>query len=479
MKNEVLRCENLQKNDRQNPVLDNIGFSLYEKETLGLIGFGDAGHSVLAKALAGISKIDSGEIFLKGESIRINSVLAANNAGIFYIGQRTNLFMDVTIAENICIRPLARYGGWRVNYKLMASITKDIFEKIGARISPNTKAGELTLAQCHIVELARALASKATIIIIEDTAANYNDGEFLVFSRCLEIAKMETSLILIDPNTNKVQKLADRVLAFKSGKIAGVFFKGDPGFAFIEKVLTGDRFRNERISRIDKEAPLLLVAAHIDTKELHDVSFTIRQGEVIGFWNAENKHTWVIDLLLGKSRILCGSISICGKDIDSVSLTKPSIDSAIGYTGDFQRCIFPNLSLRDNLTIAALQYYENPLKIIKANMERFAVSYFFEKTKSGVIPAGKELCLANNTTQLAVSLYKWIFSKKKIIIMDDLFSGIDNTIYNHIFDFIVEAKKRGMGVICTANNPDDLKGVCNKIYVIDAKTLKEDFVDSA
>ncbi|MBC8585426.1 ATP-binding cassette domain-containing protein [Youxingia wuxianensis] len=478
MKQEILRCKGLTKIKHGGLVLNNLDFSLYEGEFLGLVGLNGSGRTTLAHALCGLDEVSQGQVYVQGKPVSIHSVEDAHRYGIYCIQGKTNIFPACTVAENLCIVPTEKQQGWFIRPKFTNFITKSLMGELGVDLSPSAKGKDLSLAQCHIVELTRAVADKAKVVILDDIMMNYTDREYWNLALFLEKMKEKgISLIIIESKLERITRLADRIVVLKNGREEGIFFQEDFHSGRIEKILIGEEFTAGQVRPIAQSNQVLLGVNSVYTSELADISFYVKKGEAVGFLDEDGECASVVRLLRGLAPVWSGEITLDGTPLRLPMDSRSMIEHGIGYIGYYKNSLFRNLSLGNNLTIAALSRFQKKGGLLNVALEKFAVKNFVETMRIDPALIHQDIHYADNWTQLNVALYKWIVARMNIVVMENPFSGIDMLMHNSIYDFISAAKRRNMGIIYTSYNPNEIRKVCDRVYVMKNNRITGELIE--
>jgi ABC-type sugar transport system ATPase subunit len=271
---------------------------------------------------------------------------------------------------------------------------------------------------------------------------------------------------LIDSKLKRLLEIAGRIVVMRDGKNIGVFYADEFDRIPIQKVLTGTDFVINSVEPALENGEDLLAAVRISNQNLYDFSFNIKNGEVVGFVDeGYDNCRALISLLNGNTGLDKGQIFLNGRELLLNGGKQALIAQGMGYIGYYKSCLFPNLSLAENLTIAGLGEFSGKLGI-RTRMERFAVKEYARKLGIDDRDLYKQAQRTDNRTQMNVALYKWMIARAKLIVMDNVFSGTDITMHNCIYDFISDAKKRNMGIIYTSPYAQEVYEMSDRVYRI-------------
>jgi ABC-type sugar transport system ATPase subunit len=464
---EVLRTEKLVYRHFELPILDGMDVALFQGEILGVAGLNGAGRSALADVLSGLKGHDEGVICVEDQPVDYHSVWEAQQLGIYCIRHMSTLIPELKIADNLCIFSSRRMREWRIKAYRNHRVTRTILDELSIAINADRAVSTLSLAEKHLIEIARAVAAKAKVIILDDIMLSYTEAEYWNLYRLLKrIVSPERALILIDSKLDRLLNIAGRIVVMRNGKNIGVFYEDEFDRIPIQKVLTGMGFVINRVEPALKKSEDLLTAVEISNRHLHHFSFTIKKGEVVGFVDeGYDNCRALIHLLNGGALVDAGRIFLEGRKLQLNGGKQAMVSQGIGYIGYYKASLFPTLSSAENLTIAGLREFAGKWGI-KAGLERFAVREYAQQLGIDKADLNQPVQRTDNHTQIKVTLYKWMIAKAKLVVMDNVFSGIDITMHNCICDFVSEAKKRAMGIIYISPHAQEVYDMSDRVYRI-------------
>jgi len=476
MLSEKLRVEKLYCTKHNTKILNGMQFCLYRSEILGLAGLNGSGRSTLANILSGLQSFDAGTILVDGKKQRIADVEQAQKRGIFCVRHQTTLIPELSLLDNMCMMRWELKNALHFPAKNLQRMAKIVLGELQADISPEEAVRRLTLAQSHRVEICRAYFCGAKVLILDDILLSYTEEEEHRLEQLLQrLQKLGVSVMFIDSRPEPLCRVCTRIIAMEHGRNVGVFYQGDFSAETIRKVLAGASFQVRRLQR-DADAPLAvcLRAEGVCTDVLKNVDFTVCAGETVGFIPENTKFaSGIVELLCGRAPLKSGKLLLNGSPLAVGGGTAAMVRQGIYFLEYYKNCIFPQLTVRENLTIAALgQLSGGPT--IRRRMERFVWN---ENAKELDIPAelmDRPMRKADNLTQMKVALYKLLLASPKVILLNNVFSGTDVLLYNCICDFIAEAERRKIAIVYTAPVDDNVYDVCGRVYRLqDGQTIAQ------
>ena len=283
---------NISKNFPGVHALSGVSLSLYPGEVTALIGENGAGKSTLVKIMNGIVQPSGGSIRLDGHDIKLSSAHAAFAAGITAIHQETVLFDDLSVAENIFLGHAPRTPWRGIDWGAMALKAREALDKIGAHhIHVDTRLRDLGIANKHLVAVARALSIDARVVIMDEPTAALSLKEVDELFQIIELLKADQKAILfISHKFEEIERIADRYAVFRDGEMVGEGFLKDASRDEIITMMVGRSVDHIFPARRPRIGPALLKCRGLShPTEFEDISFELREGEILGFsmaWSA-------------------------------------------------------------------------------------------------------------------------------------------------------------------------------------------------
>ncbi len=264
--------------------LDGVNLTLERGEVLAVIGENGAGKSTLMKILAGVERLDTGQILLDGRPALWDSVQDAGHAGIALIHQELNLSENLDVAANICLgREPRRYG--LLDQSRILREAREALELIGLAISPRTLVGDLSVGQRQMVEIAKSLATHARILIMDEPTSSLSQGETETLFRVVrDLRDQGVSVIYISHRLSEVDELADRALVLRDGRVAGELSRAEIDHDRMVGLMVGRDVATFYSRKPHQPGDLRLEVEQLATVEHPDkpLSFSVCAGEIVG-----------------------------------------------------------------------------------------------------------------------------------------------------------------------------------------------------
>jgi len=465
---EILRLEKITKSFPGVIALKDVDFSLNEGEIHALVGENGAGKSTLIKVIMGIHKPDSGQIYLRGKPIRINDPNHARELGISAIHQEIAVFPDLTVLENL-------FMGWEmvrrgfIDWKGMRKFAEEKMKEYMIELPLDSDLGELSTAQQELVQILRALLQNARILIMDEpTAALTTEETEILFSDMENLKKNGVSMIYISHRLEEVFRISDRVTVLRDGK--RIFTKNVSEITPAELVegVIGRRIETFYPKKKVNVGDTILEVENLNfANVVRDVSFTLREGEILGIAGLLGSgRSTTAKLIFGILKPDSGMVKVDGKMLklkDPIS----AVRSGIAYVPEDrhrQGLILPE-SIRFNISLPNLPIIPRRFLVDLSKERQIAEEMI--RTLDIRTPSSEFLTMnLSGGNQQKVVLAKWLFRDSRILILDEPTQGIDVGAKNYMYNLMVELAKRGKGILFISSELHELLGMCDRILVM-------------
>jgi ABC-type sugar transport system ATPase subunit len=452
--------------------LDEISFKATSGSVLALLGENGAGKSTLLKIMSGDLKPDSGKMVLNGEEVAFSSPLEAMKKGISVIYQERQLIPSLSVAENIFPGALPRNKFGLLDKKKLREDTQKIIDRFGLPISPDAPVGTLSVAYQQMVEIMKAYRRHSDVIAFDEPTAPLTDTEIEILFNFIKTLKNDGKIVLyVSHRLAEVFQITDEIVVMKDGKFVQSVRTAETNEQEVVKAMVGrdigDTYAS--LSRNDKFGDVLLDVKNLSSPFVDDVSFQLRQGEIVGFAGLVGAgRSEVARAIFGADPILAGEITFDGKSVD-FKLPKDAIDAGIALCPEDRKeqglVLFR--SIKDNVSAPVVDklsdsMFRNPK--LEEEIAQAAIDKFSIKT-----PNSDKICLElSGGNQQKVILGRWTspLVDTKLLILDEPTKGIDVGTKQEIYQMVCDLAKQGYGVIFISSELTEVIGVSDTIIVM-------------
>tara|TARA_R110002049_G_scaffold87666_5_gene222180 strand:- start:2329 stop:3849 length:1521 start_codon:yes stop_codon:yes gene_type:complete len=449
--------------------LSKVALQLYPGQVTALVGENGAGKSTVVKILTGIYQPTDGQILVDGAPVHFATAHDAAAAGVTAIHQETVLFDELSVAENIFLghAPRGRFG--LIDWAEMRRRAAAILDEIGARLDPAAKLRDLGIANKHMVAIARALSIDARVVIMDEPTAALSHKEIQELYELVEKLKSQNKAILfISHKFDEIFRIADRYTVFRDGQ-----FIGDGQIDAITKDELVHMMVGRDVSQIfpDRSKSLgdevLAIADFSHPTEFADIGFTLRRGEILGFYGLVGAgRSEFMQALFGITRPASGRVQIAGKPA-TIRSPADAVANGIVYVPEdrgrqgaitalpiFQNVTLPSLhktSRRGFLRLA------EEFKLAREYTARLDLRAASLDTNVGNLSGGN---------QQKVVIAKWLATQPRVIILDEPTKGIDIGSKAAVHEFMAELAAQGLAVIMVSSEIPEILGMSDRVIVM-------------
>lgn len=446
--------------------LRGVSMALRAGEVLAILGENGAGKSTLIKVLAGAVKPDAGLIRIDGRPLRTASPHEAQRAGVAVIYQEFNLVPGLSAAENIFLGQEARFWPRQADERDAAAA---LFRKLGVEVEPAAPCRNLSIAQQQVVEIAKALAVRARIIVMDEPSATLTLQEVeRLFGVIRELKKQGLGIIYISHRLEEIFAIADRVLVLRDGQHVGTRTIGEVDRDSLIELMVGRRLDQEFPARRVVLGPERLVVRNLRRGEqVRDVSFSIRRGEVLALTGLIGSgRTETARLLFGADRRDGGAITLDGKEL-AIANPRDAIRAGIALlTEDRKRQgLVLGHSVRDNFALPNLSFWSR-FGFVNRRAERAALDRYVRDLRIKMAGLDEAVQNLSGGNQQKVVLAKWLQRHCEVVIFDEPTRGIDVAAKLEIYLLINDLAARGKAILMISSELPEVLGMADRILVM-------------
>ena len=464
-----IEMRNIHKSFGTNRVLTGVDFDLREGEVHALMGENGAGKSTLMNILTGLHSRDEGTIVIDGQETYFGSPKEAEERGIAFIHQELNIWPEMTVLDNLFIgKEMTSQFGF-LNMKQMKALAKEQFNKLSVTIPLTQEAGECSVGQQQMIEIAKALMTEAKVIIMDEPTAALTEREIQkLFEVIKSLRKEGVSIVYISHRMEEIFAICDRITVMRDGKTVDTKAIPNTNFDEVVKKMVGRELTERYPARHPSLGEVVLEVKNISGKDrFKDVSFSVHAGEIVGVSGLMGAgRTEMMRAIFGLDPLDGGEVLVRGK---KVIIKKPddAVKHGIGFITEDRKDegLVLDFSVRENMALPNLFSFSSKGFISGKKEQEFVDTL----TKRLQIKTQSSETAARNLSggnQQKVVIAKWIGIGPSVLILDEPTRGVDVGAKREIYQLMNELTERGVAIIMVSSELPEVLGMSDRILVV-------------
>jgi ribose transport system ATP-binding protein len=465
----LVRVRALRKEFAGNAVLRNVDAEIRRGEVLGLIGENGAGKSTLVKILAGIYEPTSGEVELDGRAVSFKSPSDARRAGVSLVPQEFNLAADLSVEENVFLGAELLTVRRTLDGARMRARTTELLSELGASVAPGDRIDGLSAAQKQLVEVCKALAFDARILILDEPTTMLTRREIdRLFALMRALRARGMTLLYVSHKLAEVKAICDRVIVLKDGELVHEAPIAEIEPPEMARRMVGRELREIYPPKRKAEGPAVLEVRGLTSPgAFADVSFTVRQGEILGLAGLVGAgRTEVAEALMGL-RPSSGSVRVGGVDAKA-RRAEQAVRSGLGYLSEDRQGsgVLAGFGIAENMTLVSIRDYCAFAGVVDRRKEDEKARTWRERFHIKAPDLGAQLESLSGGNQQKVSLAKTLDPGPRVLIVDEPTRGVDVAAKQEIYRFLSELAAKGTALLLVSSELEEVIGMCDRVIVM-------------
>jgi ribose transport system ATP-binding protein len=450
--------------------LDDVSLAVGSGEVLAIIGENGAGKSTLLKILAGVQAPDDGEILVAGRPARFRGVEDALAAGIALIHQELNLADNLDLAGNIFLGREPRRLGL-LDFAAMRRQASEWLAMVGLDLDPATPLSRLPIGRQQLVEIAKALSTRARLLIMDEPTSSLSARETETLFRVVkDLRSRGVSVVWISHRLGEVKELADRVVVLRDGKNAGeIAARAEIEHERMIRMMVGRDI--DRLARRPSHPPgdVVLTVRDLRTPAhpTHLVSFELRAGEIVGVAGLVGAgRTELLTTLFGITPAVAGSLALAGRAVTPKSpLEAVAAGLALVPEDRKQQGLVLEMAVRENISLVSL-WPESRGGFIDFARERRLAAEMIPALAIKTPGDRQAVQFLSGGNQQKVVLAKWLAMKPKVLLLDEPTRGIDVGAKAEIYDLVHRLAGAGLAVLFVSSEMEEILSLADRALVM-------------
>ena len=462
----VIRLRNISKEFPGVLAVDEVDLDILPGEVHVVAGENGAGKSTLMKLLSQVERPSGGGIEISGEEVAFHGPRYAQSLGVAMVYQEFALAPDLSVAENLFMgREPGRFGF--INRKAEASEAGELLERVGLDLSPVRLVAGLTVAEQQRVEIAKALAIEAKVMILDEPTATLTEREIEeLFGVIRSLTDEGIAVLYISHRLDEIFRIADRVTVMRDGKVVDTVPAGELDENKLVRMMVGREITDLYPKHEVEIKDVVLRATGICRGNvLKDCSFEMREGEILGFAGLVGAgRTELARAVFGADRIESGSIELDGREV-AVGTPQRAIEAGIGYLTEDRKGegLALQLGVDKNITLANLPA---SFGFIDLGAERRVAERQRERLDIRTPSIRRAVRMLSGGNQQKVVVARWLETKARILFFDEPTRGVDVGAKAEIFQLIGGLAEEGSAIVLISSYLPELLNMCDRILVM-------------
>lgn len=469
----ILQLQEIHKNFGGIHALKGASLSLKKGEVHALLGENGAGKSTLIKILTGVHKADAGKILLYDKEIAVQNPIDARKKGIAAIYQELSLIDSLTVAENIFLgnEPTKTFAGVCDKAKLYKD-SDEYLESFHIQIDSRKKISELGMGQKRIVEIIKALAINAEILLLDEPTTGMSKAEIEVLFQIMNTLKeKKVTMIYISHYLDEVFEVCDRATVFRDGKNVDTYEVDNVSVDTLIKAMIGKEVEVRKVRTVQKpvDSKVLLELKNYKTNIMrHPISLQLRSSEIIGVTGIVGAgKSEIAHSIFGNAKKEGGEM-VCNEKLITLHSPSDTRKYKMAFIPEDRKSqgLLLEQRVSDNIVLAGIEKIQSFLRLLSQRKQKQLSEQMGEKLKLQPLKVELKVKNLSGGNQQKVVIGKWLLNDPDIILMDEPTRGIDIGAKDEIYHIITEMAEQSKGILIFSSEFEELISLCDSIYVL-------------
>ena len=473
----LLKISGIDKSFPGVKALSNACLSVYAGRAMALMGENGAGKSTLMKVLTGIYSKDAGTIEYLGQQVMFKGPKNSQEAGISIIHQELNLVGNLTIAENIFLGREFTTPFGSIDWKKMHAEADKLLARLNVPHSSHQLCSELSIGEQQMVEIAKALSFESKVIIMDEPTDALTDTETeALFNVIRELKAEKRGIVYISHRIKEIFEICDDVTVLRDGQFIGEVAVAELTEDRLIEMMVGRRL-DEQYPHVDvPEGEVRLEVNQLSGSGVHNVSFTLRAGEILGISGLMGAgRTELMKVLYGALPKESGEVRLNGKTISN-DCPQDGLNNGIVYISEDRKGdgLILGMSVKENMSLTALDHFSKVGRI-RHDSEQLAVDDFILMFNIKTPSRDQQIGLLSGGNQQKVAIAKGLMTRPNVLILDEPTRGVDVGAKKEIYQLINKFKQDGLSIIIVSSEMPEVLGMSDHILVMREGRISGEF----
>ncbi|WP_182087318.1 sugar ABC transporter ATP-binding protein [Aureimonas sp. ME7] len=470
----VLSVRNATKVYPGTQALKGVDFDVRKGAVNVLVGENGAGKSTLMKIIAGVEQPTTGEVILDGQPVSLPDTATASKHGIGIVFQELNLFPNMTIAENIFIGREKTRGFVDIDAKAQNTSARALLKRLEHANAPDTPVGDLRIGEQQIVEIAKALAQDARILILDEPTSALSATEVeILFGVIRELKAQGVAIVYISHRLEELVRIGDYITVLRDGRITGAQGMADVDVPWIVRAMIGSSSKDFAKTLHHDYGPEILSVEDMTLPRkgggftVDHVSLTLKAGEIVGIYGLMGAgRTELFDCIMGRADGATGRVTLAGQELTDRSI-HGRIKRGIALIPEDRKAegLVQILSVAENMTMSSLSSFTK-LFHLDVGAERASVRDYVKRLAVKVAGIDNPVSSLSGGNQQKIVIGKALMTGPKVLLMDEPSRGIDIGAKAEVFRVMRELAAQGLGILFVTSDLEEVMELSDRIVVM-------------
>jgi ribose transport system ATP-binding protein len=465
-----LEVRDVRKEYSHTTALAGVSLGFRGGEVHALLGKNGAGKSTLVKIMAGAVQPSAGQLLMDGAAVQLTSPHAALEHGIATVYQELSLVPGLTIAENILFGRLPRQGPL-IDWKRTRELAREVLARMQLSLDVRRKVSSLSVAQAQLVEIAKAMSFSPKVLLLDEpTSALSHQETQSLFGLIRHLAAQNVAIIYVSHRLQELREIAQVMSVLRDGLLIGTTSTQGTTPASIAEMVFGTSIAKVGTTQTPTSEigePVLEVRQLNQRDKLHDISFSLARGEVLGIAGLLGSgRSELLMALFGATPLDSGEIILAGAPVHRPSPEKMKRGGlALSPEDRRHQGLVQMLSVRDNIVMAALDRIA-PRGLMRDTLQRTMTQRTITELQIAVGNALLPVSSLSGGNQQKVVVGKWLNTQPRVLLLDEPTRGIDVQAKAQMFELILRLRDQGISSIFVSSELEELFDVCGRILIM-------------